>query len=153
MSKTIPARGARIGVSPLRHHVKIPQQNAIKRLGGGNELGAIFAEDHALDQFIDGRILDANQIARARLVGSLRTPETALLIAGRERLGPGPDDDIEIPLPKPVFVLRSVDDAHVNFHARALERGFVKQDEALRRAIVDEKFANELLAGLRVDQL
>src|SRR5262245_44958416 len=41
MSKTIPARGACIGVRPLRHHVEIPQQNPVQRLGGGDEFDAI----------------------------------------------------------------------------------------------------------------
>ena len=86
------------------------------------------------------------------MVGSLRTPETALLIAGRERLRPRRDDDIEIPLPQAVFVLRRVDHAHIHFHACALKRRFVEQDETLCRTIVDKKLDAKLLASLCINQ-
>ena len=118
-AEAIPARRALLAVGPLRHDVEIPQQHAVERLGGGDQFVAVLGEDHALDQRIDRRILDADQIARAGLIGGLRTPEAALLVAGRQRLAPGRDDDVEIPLPQPVLVLRGIDHAHVHRHADA----------------------------------
>src|SRR6476646_2704199 len=88
MAKTIPARGALLTVGPLRYHVEIPQQRAVECLAGGNQIIAVLGEDYALDQPVDCRILDANQIARTGLVGRGRTPEVALLVTGRQRLAP-----------------------------------------------------------------
>ena len=66
----------------------IPQQHAIERLGGGDEVGAALGENHLIDHRIDRRILDADQIERARLIGGLRAPIAALLVAGRQRFAP-----------------------------------------------------------------
>ena len=66
----------------------VPQQHAVERLGGGDQLGAVLGEDDALDQRIDRRILDAGIVARAGAVGGLRAPDIALLVAGRQRLRP-----------------------------------------------------------------
>ena len=84
-----PSARCALAVGPLRHDVVIPQQHAVERPGGGDQFVAVLGEDDALDQFIDRRILDADEIARAGLVGGLRTPEAALLVAGRQRLPPG----------------------------------------------------------------
>src|SRR5580765_6046652 len=59
--ETVPARGALLAVGPLRHHEMMPQQDAIERPGGGDQLGAILGEDHALDQRVDRRIPDADE--------------------------------------------------------------------------------------------
>ena len=45
MAEAVPARGAHFAVGPLRHDVVIPQQHAIERLGGGDEIGAALGED------------------------------------------------------------------------------------------------------------
>ncbi len=130
-AETVPARGALLVVGELRHDVVVPQQHAVERPGGGDELGAILGEDDPLDQRIDRRILDADVVARARRVGGRRTPEVALLVAGRQRLRPGRDDHVEIPAAQPVLVLRIIDGADGDGDAEALERGLVEQDEAL----------------------
>ena len=108
-----------LAVGPLRHDVEIPQQHAVERLGGGDQFGAVLGEDDALDQRIDRRILDADEVARAGLIGGLRAPEAALLVAGRQRLAPGRDDDVVVPLPQPVLVLRGIDRAHASPSCRA----------------------------------
>ena len=136
----------------MRHDVEIPQQHAVERHGGGDQFGTVFGKDHAIDQRIDRRVLDADQIARAGLIGGGRTPEAALLVAGRQRFTPGRDDDVEIPLPQPVLVLRGIDHARVHRHADAFERGLVEQHEALGRRIVDQELDAESLAGLCIDQ-
>ena len=138
-AEAVPARGALLAVGPLRHDVEIPQQHAVERLGGGDQLVAVLGEDHALDQRIDRRILDADQVARAGLIGGLRAPEAALLVAGRQRLAPGRDDDVEIPLPQPVLVLRGIDHAHVHRHADALQRGLVEQHETLGGRVLGQE--------------
>ena len=55
-----------LSIGPLRHDVVVPQQHAVERPGRGDQLGAILGEYHPLDQRIDRRILDADEIARAR---------------------------------------------------------------------------------------
>ena len=87
------------------------------------------------------------------IVGGLRTPEAALLVAGRQRLAPGRDDDVEIPLPQPVFVLRAVDHAHVHGHAEALQRGPEEQHETLGGRVLGQELDAVRLAGFGVDQL
>ena len=47
----------------------VPQQHTIERVGCGDELAAVLGEDHLVDQGIDRRILDADIVLRAVLVG------------------------------------------------------------------------------------
>src|ERR1700721_1711767 len=96
MAEAVPARRAPIAVGPLRHYVVVPQQHAVERAGGGDELVAVLGEDHAVDQRIDRRVLDADEVLRSLLVGGRRAPEAALLVAWRKRLRPPLDDDVEV---------------------------------------------------------
>ena len=43
-----------------------------------------------------GRVLDADDVAAAFLVGGFRAPEVALLVAGRQRLREARNDDVEV---------------------------------------------------------
>src|SRR3569832_2543714 len=86
MREAVPPRRALERIAPLRHDIDIPQQHAVERLGRGDELLAALGKDHAVDQLVDCLVLDADEVARARLLGRLRTPETALLVAWRQRL-------------------------------------------------------------------
>ena len=140
-------------ISPLRHDVEIPQQHAVERPGGGDQLVAVLGENDAIDERIDRRVLDADQVARAGNIGGLRAPVAALLVARRQRLAPGGDDDVEVPLPHPVLVLRTIDGAHGDGHAEALERGLVEQHDALESRLLHQKLDGETLVGLGVDQL
>src|SRR5262249_6573592 len=79
-AETIPARGARLAVGPLRHDVVVPQQHTVERPRGGDELAAILGEDHAVDQRVDGWVLDAGVVLRAGLIGRRRAPVAALLV-------------------------------------------------------------------------
>ena len=63
MRKAIPARCADLTIAPLWHDIVVPQEHAIKRLCRGDQLFAISRKDDAIDQLVDGRILDADQIA------------------------------------------------------------------------------------------
>src|SRR5438552_131377 len=121
MAETVPTRGALFAIGPLRHDVVVPQQHAVERLGGGDQLLAALGEDDAVYHGVDRRVLDADEIARAGLVGGLRTPETSLLIAGRQRFAPARGDHVEIPLAQPVLVLRLVDGTHRYADAEPLE--------------------------------
>ena len=140
MAEAVPARGAHFAVGPLRHDVMVPQQHAVERVGGGDEIGAVLGEDDLIDHRVDRRIFDADQVVRAGLVGGLRTPIAALLVAGRQRLAPGRGDDVEIPVAQPVLVLRLVDRAHRHGDAEPVERGFVEQKDALEARVLGEEF-------------
>ena len=75
-------------------------QNAYTRsvldgLPGRDQLVTAPGEYDALDQRIDGRVLDAHIVARAFRIGGLRAPQVALLVPWRQRLRPGGDDDVE----------------------------------------------------------
>ncbi len=118
-----------------------------------HQLGAVLGIDDAVDQLVDGRILDADQIARAGNVGGGRAPIAALLVAGRQRLAPGGDDDVEVPLPQPVLVLRGIDRAHRDADAEPFQRRLVEQHHPLHRRIVDQQFDRQLLLGLHIDHL
>src|SRR3569623_1979851 len=93
MREAVPPRRALERIAPLRHDIEIPQQHAVERLGRGDELLAALGKDHAVDPRNDRRDLDADEVARARLIGRLRAPAAALLVPWRQRLAPGSDDD------------------------------------------------------------
>src|SRR6266404_3357825 len=88
VAEAIPARGADFRIIPLRHDVVIPQQHAIERFGRRNQIVAVLGKDYPLDQFVDRRILDADDVARAGLVSGLRAPIFALLVARRQGFRP-----------------------------------------------------------------
>src|SRR3974377_1858200 len=85
-AEAIPTRRAHHAGRPLRHDVEIPQQHAVERVSGGDQLRAVLREDDAIDQLVHRGILDADQVARSRLVRSLRSPIATLLIPRREHL-------------------------------------------------------------------
>src|SRR5215469_8374183 len=64
MAEAIPARGALLVEGELRHHVVVPQQHAVERVGGGDELVPVLCKDHLVDQRIDRGILDADIVLR-----------------------------------------------------------------------------------------
>src|SRR5216683_6656449 len=100
------------------HDIIVPQQHAIEGPCGRDQLLSAFGEDHAVDELIDGRILDADEIARADLVSGFRAPKFALFVAWRKRFGPRTDNEIVIPVPLAVLVLRVVDISHRDRHAK-----------------------------------
>ena len=73
-AEAVPARRAHLVIGKLRYHVVVPQQDAVERPGGRHKLATALGENHALDQGIDRRILDADVVARARRFGRLRAP-------------------------------------------------------------------------------
>ena len=84
-AEAVPARGAHFAVAPLRHDVVIPQQDAVERLRGGGQFLRRLGGDDLFDHRIDRRILDADDVFRARLIGRLRAPEIALFVARQQR--------------------------------------------------------------------
>ena len=120
-------------VGPLRHDVVIPQQHAIERLGRGDQVVAALGENHPFDQLVDRGILDSDDVARPRHVGSLRAPELALLVARRKRFRPRRHDDIEIPASQPVLILRRIDGAHADVDAETFQRGLEEQHRPVRK--------------------
>src|SRR3569832_470850 len=92
MREAVPPRRALELIAPLRHDIEFPQHHAVERLGRGDELLAALGKDHAVVQLVDCLVLDADAVARARLIGRLRTPETAQLVAWQQQHTPGGDD-------------------------------------------------------------
>src|ERR1035437_9806531 len=145
MAEAIPARVARKAISELRHDVEIPQQHAIERPRGGLQVRTILGEDHLLDQPIHSRIPDADGVSRTGLIGGLRSPEFALLVAGRQRLCPLVDDNIKIEAAQPVLVLRIVDNADRCGDADAFQRRLVEQRDPLRGWILNQYLGGDRL--------
>src|SRR5689334_12539411 len=112
MPEAVPTHRALLPVEPLRHDVIVPQEHAVERPGGGNEIVAVLGEDDAIDERVDRRVLDADEVARAGAIGGLRAPEVALLVAWRQRLWPRRRDDVVVPGAKTVLVLGRIDGAH-----------------------------------------
>ena len=52
MAKAIPVRIALEAVGELRHHIAIPQQDAVERLAGCDQLRTVLGEDDVIDQGI-----------------------------------------------------------------------------------------------------
>jgi len=77
MAEPVPARCAQFIEIPLRHHIMVPQQNAIKSLGRGNKILANPGKDDALDKGIyrgaPSGTPSARKISR-RSSGSVRVP-------------------------------------------------------------------------------
>ena len=125
-----------LAVGPLRHDVEIPQQHAVERLGGGDQLVAVLGEDDALDQLVDRRVLDADQVARAGLSAACEPQKPRCSLPGDSDSPHEADDDVEVPLPQPVLVLRGIDGAHGHRHAEPLQRRLVEQHDALEGRLV-----------------
>src|SRR5258706_14621506 len=137
------------------YDIIVPQQHAVEGPGGGDQFLSVLGEDHAVDELVDGGILDADEVARAHLVGGFRAPKFALFIAWRKRFGPRSDDDIVIPVSLAVHVRRLVGISQRDRHAKSLQRWLVKQQEALHVWISRrvEHFDGHGFAGLGVDEL
>src|SRR5262249_57320835 len=95
----------------------------------------------------------SDHIQGAGLVRCLRAPITALLVAGRERLGPGEGDDVEVPVAQAVLVLRFVDGAHGNCYAEPLQRRLEEQEHPFEAWIGGGEFDRERLPPLWVGKL
>src|SRR6516225_9854281 len=65
MAEAVPARGALHVEGEERHQVVVPQQHAVERVGGSDELVPVLGKDHLVDQRIDRGILDADIVLRA----------------------------------------------------------------------------------------
>src|SRR5262245_55114939 len=63
MTESIPPRRTNVRISPLRHHIEVPQQHPVEGRGSRNELGTVLGEDDSFDQLIDGWILYTDEVA------------------------------------------------------------------------------------------
>jgi hypothetical protein len=54
------------------------------------------------------------------LISGIRAPVKNLLIAGRERIDPFADRDVETEAGEPRLILRAIDCAHIGLNAKAL---------------------------------
>src|SRR5438309_2148185 len=77
----------------------------------------------------------------------------ALLVARRQRLSPGMDDDVIIPLPPPIFELGFIDRTYGHDDAEPLELRLVEQGDPLEAGIFDQQLDAQWLAALDVGHL
>src|SRR5262249_4989523 len=109
------------GVMKIRDYVIAVLQDPIERVGVRDQAGAVGGADQLLDQLVDDRALDPDQVAAAVLVGRFRTPEFALFVARRQRLAEHHDRHVVIEGLHPLFVLRGVDRAHMRADTHAFQ--------------------------------
>src|SRR6202040_1955056 len=111
------------------------------------------AQTQCGDQGVDCAVLDADEVAGARSVGSRRAPKSALLVAGRKALRPSSDSDVEIPLAQPVFILDGIDKAHAHAYPQALQRCLVGQRAGDVAGIVEQELDLHWFGRTRIDEL
>src|SRR4029078_10156281 len=92
-----------------------------------NERRSVARRDDMLDQSVDRRVVDADQVAGAGLIWSSGGPKFSLLVAGGKRLRPYRHDDVVVTLPQAVFVLDGVDQACRNRDAQIAQSILVEQ--------------------------
>src|SRR5690606_1919111 len=97
---------------PVRDHVEAPQQHAVQPPGAGGKLLARVGVDKAFDDLVDGWVLQADEVAAARIVGTGGVPVLALFVARRVGLAEAADDHVEITRAQAVDVLRNIDTAN-----------------------------------------
>src|SRR5262245_3382416 len=131
---------------PLWDHVVVPQQHAIEGMRRSHQTVSVRGHDDLVDQLVDGSILDADQVATALPVGSLRAPEIALLVTRRHRLRKTADNDVIVEHVATTLVLRGVNDAHADLDAELFQRRLERQHDALEVGLHQQKFGGELHA-------
>src|SRR5262245_44802691 len=140
-----------VGKVPLWHDVVVPQQHAIERVRGGDELGPIMGKNDLADQRVDGGILNADHVSAALLVGGRRPPKLALLVAWRFRLGERGDDDVKIEGVVAALILGSVHNAHAGLDTELFQSRLEGQHNALEVRLDEEELGGQLRA-LRVGE-
>src|SRR5215813_2671510 len=63
-TETVPPRCPQFAVAPLRHDEVIPEQNAVKRLGGGDQVVACLGGQYLRDRLVNRRVLDSEDVVR-----------------------------------------------------------------------------------------
>ena len=134
-------------------HVIPVLQDPIERMRVRDEAGAVGRFDQLLDQFVDERALDAEEVAAALLVGRFRSPIVALLVARRQRLSEYLDGHVVVEGLHPFFVLRVVYCADPGGHAHAFQILRKGQHDPFHLRIAEQDFEFERLAGLIIDEL
>src|SRR6516162_9145405 len=96
-------------------------QYPIQSAGMSDDACPVGSLDQLLDQFVDDRTLDAEDIAAALLVGRRRAEKLALLVARRQRLRELRRRHVEIEGLHALFVLCDIDGAHPRGDPHPLE--------------------------------
>ena len=76
MAELVPVGDAGRPDVPVRDHVVAPQQHAVERAAGGDQVLAVVGGDDLADQLVDDRVLDADQVAAARRDRRPRSPRS-----------------------------------------------------------------------------
>src|SRR5215467_2146522 len=135
-----------VGKVPLRHDVVVPQQHAIERVRGGDELGPILGKNDLADQRVDGGVFNADHVSAALLVGGRRPPKLALLVAWRFRLGERGDDDVKIEGVVATLILGGVHNAHAGFDTELFQSRLEGQHNALEVRLDEQELGGQLRA-------
>ena len=86
-------------------------------MGSCHQRPSIGRCDHQIDQPIDSRVLNADEIAAPRSVGSATAPVIALFVARRQGLRQRNTDHIVVEILDPIFVLRRIDNTNAGLDA------------------------------------
>ncbi|MNM89464.1 hypothetical protein D3C81_1016960 [compost metagenome] len=108
--------------------------------------------DQLLHQGVDGRVLQADEVAAAGIVGGGALPELALLVTRGVGLRVAADDHVEIPRAQAVDVLRDIDPADHQVDTQVRQVALERQQDALEFGLRQEEFNGHRLA-LGVDHL
>ena len=101
----------------------------------GDEAPAVGRLDQLFGQLVDDRVLDAEQVAAALLIGRLGAPILALLVAWRQRLAEALDGHVGVELVAAPLGLRRIDGAHVHVDTDAFEVLLIGQHHTLEARI------------------
>ncbi|MCY1436845.1 hypothetical protein D9M71_529830 [compost metagenome] len=131
---------------PVGDHVVAPQQHAVQRAGVVDQALPAVGLDQAFDQGVDGRVLEADQVAAAGVVGAAGVPIFSLLVAWRAGLAETADDQVEVPRAQAVDVLRDVGAADLQLDAEAGQVALERQQHALELDLGEEELDHHRLA-------
>src|SRR5690606_2241137 len=131
---------------PVGDHVVAPQQHTVQRPGVGDQLLARVGVDKAFDDLVDGWVLQADEVAAARIVGTGGVPVLALFVARRVGLAEAADDHVEITRAQAVDVLRNVDTANHHLDTEISQISLEWQQNTLELGLCQQEFEAHRLA-------
>ena len=88
---------------PLHDHVMFVEQHPVERADISLIILFALGGNHPVEQFVDHRIFDADQVEAAADPGAGAAPELFLFVARQPADGEGDDGDVEVKIVKPVF--------------------------------------------------
>ncbi len=102
--------------------------------------------DQAFHQAVDGRVLEADEVAAAGLVGAAGMPELSLFVAWRVGLRPGRRGHVEIPRAQAVDELRDVDATDLHVDAKFGQVALERQDDPFHVGLEQHELEAQWLA-------